>query len=178
MRDLFVLMASYNTWMNAKLYDAVTRLSADQLNENRGAFFGSVLGTLNHIVVADRIWLRRFSEHPSCRETLAPVRVLPLPQSLDAVLFDRLDELSQHRKLLDGLIEHWMNGLNDSDLDDVLCYANLKGVQICKRFSGLVLHFFNHQTHHRGQATTLLSQFGKDVGVTDLFALLPQMEQP
>jgi uncharacterized damage-inducible protein DinB len=132
---------------------------------------------LTHIVVADRIWLRRFSEHASGRETLAPVCVLPPPQSLDAVLFNRLDELSQHRKFLDGLIEHWISGVTDSDLNDVLSYANLKGVQIRKRFSGLVLHFFNHQTHHRGQATTLMSQFGKDVGVTDLFALLPTMQE-
>ena len=79
--------------------------------------------------------------------------------------------------MLDGVIERWVKSLTDSDLSQVLCYTTSKGARVCKRFSGLVLHFFNHQTHHRGQVTTLLSQFGKDVGVTDLLALLPIEEQ-
>ena len=177
MRDLFVLMASYNTWMNAKLYGCAKELSSDELRADRGAFFGSVLGTLNHIAVADRIWLQRFSEHPSGHEALSAVRLLPRPKSLNEILFSDLDELSEHRTMLDGVIERWAESLTDADLSQVLCYPTLKGSRVCKRFSGLVLHFFNHQTHHRGQATTLLSQFGKDVGVTDLLTLVPVEEQ-
>lgn len=175
MRDLLRLLASYNTWMNAKLYKAAGELTADELAEDRGAFFGSVFRTLNHIAVADRIWLRRFAEHPSQPEVLAPVRALPLPKSLDEILFPDLDQLSAHRAMLDAVIERWVGGLTDADLNQTLRYTNSKGAQ-AKRLSGLVLHFFNHQTHHRGQATTLLSQFGKDVGVTDLLALLPNEE--
>jgi uncharacterized damage-inducible protein DinB len=177
MRDLFVLMASYNTSMNAKVYATASELSAESLSADRGAFFGSVLGTLNHITVADRIWLQRFAEHPSQPEILAEVRLLPKPRSLDEILFSDFRELSKHRAMLDGVIEQWVNGLTQADLNQVLCYSNLKGTRICKRFSGLMLHFFNHQTHHRGQITTLLSQFGKDVGVTDLFALLPTEQE-
>jgi uncharacterized damage-inducible protein DinB len=178
MRDLFAQMASYNAWINAKLYKSAGELSMSELHTDRGAFFGSVHRTLNHIAVADRIWLRRFAEHPSCHEVLAPVRMLPAPQSLDEILFPNLSDLSEHRIVLDALIERWATGLKDSDLCDVLCYSNLKGVRTCKRFSAIVLHFFNHQTHHRGQVTTLLSQFHKDVGVTDLLALVPDEEQP
>jgi uncharacterized damage-inducible protein DinB len=177
MRDQFVLLASYNAWMNAKLYQTATELSADELSADRGAFFGSVLRTLNHIVVADRIWLWRFAEHPSRHEALAPVRALPAPQSLDQILFSDLGQLSAHRTMLDAVIERWVSGLSEPDLDHVLCYTNIKGVRFCRHLSGLLLHFFNHQTHHRGQVTTLLSQFGKDVGVTDLFALLPNVEE-
>lgn len=61
----FALMAFYNQWMNAKVYDAASKLTAAELNEERGAFFGSIFGTLNHIVVADTIWLKRFATHPS-----------------------------------------------------------------------------------------------------------------
>lgn len=177
MRDLFALMASYNTWMNAKLYESANELSPDELRADRGAFFKSVLGTLNHIVVADRIWLQRFAEHPSSHGALAALRLLPTPRSLNEILFSDLSELSAHRKMLDGAIERWVESLTDSDLSQVLCYTTLKGARVCKRYSGLVLHFFNHQTHHRGQVTTLLSQFGRDVGGTDLFTLLPIEEQ-
>ena len=173
MRDLFVQMASYNTWINAKIYKTAGELSMDELHADRGAFFGSVHRTLNHIAVADRIWLRRFAEHPRFGEVLEPVRMLPAPQSLDEILFADFRKLSEHRAVLDALIERWAAGLANSDLSQVLCYSNLKGVRTCKRFSAIVLHFFNHQTHHRGQVTTLLSQFHKDVGVTDLLALVP-----
>ena len=172
MRDLFELMASYNTWMNARLYKCASALSPDELCADRGAFFGSVIGTLNHIAVADRIWLQRFAEHPSAHGALEAVRLLPRPRSLNEILFSDFNELSEHRTLLDGIIEQWARSLTDSQLSQPLCYTTTKGDRICKRFSGLVLHFFNHQTHHRGQVTTLLSQSGRDVGVTDLLALL------
>ncbi len=176
MHDLFTLMASYNTWMNAKLYKCASELSAEQVSADRGAFFGSVIGTLNHIAVADRIWLQRFAAHSTRFEALAPVRDLHTPRSLDEILFANLDELTEHRTMLDGVIERWVQGLEDSDLSQVMCFNRMNGERLCKRLSGLVLHFFNHQTHHRGQATTLLSQFGKDVGVTDLLVRLPAEE--
>ena len=73
MRDTFKLLASYNEWMNAKIYDAAGSLPYSELTADRGAFFGSVLGTLNHLVVGDRIWLRRFSSHPANHAALDPL---------------------------------------------------------------------------------------------------------
>lgn len=176
MRDLFTLMASYNTWMNAKLYQAASELSVEELNADKGAFFKSVLGSLNHLVVADTIWLQRFSEHSKHPEELAPVRDLRKPRSLDEVLFTNFGELSKHRTMLDGVIQRWVQTLTDADLSQVMCFSRMNGERVCKRLSGVMLHFFNHQTHHRGQITTLLSQFGKDVGVTDLLVRLPAEE--
>jgi uncharacterized damage-inducible protein DinB len=176
MRSLIPLLASYNEWMNGKLYEAASGLSADDLAADRGAYFGSVLGTLNHLVVADRIWLRRFAEHPAQPRSLDVVRNLPRPKSLDEILFADFHQLAEHRRMLDGVIRTWAESLSDADLACVLRYANTKGVVATKRFSGLVLHFFNHQTHHRGQVTTLLSQLGKDVGITDLLALIGNEE--
>ncbi|MBI5910448.1 MAG: DinB family protein [Betaproteobacteria bacterium] len=168
-----VLMASYNEWMNARLYEAAEKLSPQELAAYRKAFFGSLLGTLNHIVVGDTIWLKRFATHPAGHIALDPVRQLAMPSSLDQVLFADFAALSGHRKLLDNTVNEWAASLTEDDMGHVLKYTNSKGVVGHRKFSSLVLHFFNHQTHHRGQATTLLYQAGRDVGVTDLLALIP-----
>lgn len=172
-RDHVVLMAAYNEWMNLRLYAAAGRLSAQELLADRKAFFGSIMGTLNHIVVGDTLWLKRFAAHPANHIALDPVRQLPAPASLDQVPFADFGSLSDHRKLLDHVIKQWAESLTAQDLEHVLRYANTKGVVSNKRFASLVMHFFNHQTHHRGQATTLLFQAGQDVGVTDLLAVIP-----
>jgi uncharacterized damage-inducible protein DinB len=173
MRDLFILMASYNTWMNANVYRCASELSPEALSEDRDAFFKSILGTLNHLVVADRIWLQRFAAHSDRFQALAAVRDLPKPRSLDEILFTGFEALWEHRKMLDAAIERWVQGLQEPDLAQVMCFTRMNGARECKRLDGVMLHFFNHQTHHRGQITTLLSQFGKDVGVTDLLVRLP-----
>jgi len=167
------LMAAYNEWMNAKLYEAAAKLPPAELAAGRKAFFGSILGTLNHLVVGDTIWLKRFAAHPARHAALEPVRALEQPKALDQVLFTDFGELSARRRMLDGVILRWAAELSDADLEQGLRYASMKGAVSHKRLFDLLMHFFNHQTHHRGQATTLLSQAGVDVGVTDLLVLIP-----
>lgn len=171
-----VLLAGYNAWMNTKLYDAAARLSPHDLALDRDAFFGSILGTLNHLVVADTIWLKRFASHPAQPAALEVVRQLPSPAGLDAVLFTDLAALRQRRTLLDDAISAWTAALTAEDLATNLDYATTKGVASRKNVAALLLHLFNHQTHHRGQVTTLLAQAGEDVGVTDLVALIPNAQ--
>ena len=176
MQQHIALLARYNAWMNTKLYDAAATLSQQALALDRGAFFGSILGTLNHIVVGDTLWLKRFATlpvQPAALATLEAVRQLPNPAGLDEVLFTDLTALRQRRTLLDEAISAWVAALTAADLAANLDYANTKGVAQNKPVDSLLLHFFNHQTHHRGQATTLLAQAGVDVGVTDLVALIP-----
>jgi len=173
LKQHFELMAEYNQWMNAKVYEAAGSLSHSSLVEDRGAFFSSILGTLNHIVVADRIWLYRFAAQPASTGALAEIMELPFPESLDQIIFPNLGELYSHRKWLDEKIINWVSSLTDRDLDYALSYKNTKGVPATKRLGSLICHFFNHQTHHRGQLSTLLSQAGEDVGITDLLALIP-----
>ena len=175
MHQQIVLLARYNAWMNAKLYDAAATLPPAALALDRGAFFGSIIGTLNHLVVADTIWLKRFAVHPPQHPALDPVRQLPSPAGLDAVLFTDLTALRQRRTLLDEAITTWAAALTAEDLATNLDYATTKGVARSKNFAALLLHLFNHQTHHRGQATTLLAQAGVDVGVSDLVALIPDV---
>ncbi|MDQ1920542.1 DinB family protein [Massilia pseudoviolaceinigra] len=171
------LMAGYNAWMNQKLYAAAATLPAHELAAERGAFFGSLLGTLNHLVAGDTIWLRRFATHPARFAALEPVLALAPPSALDAIHSDDLAVLAAHRRMLDAMISAWSAQLSDVDLEHVLHYASTKGIASQKRFGDLLLHFFNHQTHHRGQASTLLSQAGADLGVTDLLMLIENVEE-
>lgn len=169
------LLARYNEWMNNKLYEAAAALPYDELAADRGAFFGSLLATLNHIAVADTIWLKRIASHPRFAAALAPVAALPAPAALDQPLFDSLAALRERRAWLDHLILDWTDGLAEADLDAVISYRRLNGESNRRQLGLLLLHFFNHQTHHRGQATTLLSQAGVDVGATDLLLLVPDV---
>jgi uncharacterized damage-inducible protein DinB len=170
---LTCLMATYNEWMNAKIYQAANSLSDEELAADRKAFFGSILGTLNHLVAGDTVWLKRFATHPANYLALEPIRQLPAPRNLNELLFSSIRELSAHRVWLDQVIVEWSSSITESDLDHILKYSSMKGVPADKNFYGLVMHFFNHQTHHRGQVTTLLSQAGVDTGDTDLVILIP-----
>ena len=143
---------------------------------DRKAFFGSILGTLNHLALGDRVWLQRFARHPANYPLLEPIRPLPAPSNLKALQFSNIRELSAHRAWLDQLIIDWSGSITEADLDHPLQYANMKGVPAQRDFFGLIMHFFNHQTHHRGQASTLLFQAGQDIGVTDLLALIADIE--
>ena len=172
-RNDILLLASYNAAMNARLYDAASGLPPDALCTDRGAFFGSVIGTLNHIVAGDTIWLRRFTAHPSNFPALHAMAAIPAPTALSSIFSEDLAVLLAHRVRLDAIIAALAAQVSDSDLVQPLAYRNSQGEQR-KHFGSLLLHYFNHQTHHRGQASTLLSQAGADIGVTDLLEWIPE----
>ena len=166
------LMANYNQWMNRKLYDAALTLTDAELAMDRQAFFGSILGTLNHLVLGDTVWLKRFAQHPAGFSALVPMQAVATPADLKHLAFADIRQLAAHRTWLDQLIVDWSHTVQETDLDHRLHYSNMRGVTADKDFFSLLVHFFNHQTHHRGQATTLLTQAGLDVGTTDLLALI------
>jgi uncharacterized damage-inducible protein DinB len=171
------LMAEYNEWMNSKLYKAAMDLPGEALMAERQAFFGSLFGTLNHLAVGDTIWLQRFATHPAHFPALDPIRKLPAPTSLDQLLYSDIHSLATYRRSLDHLIRTWAHSLDEAELDLPLRYSNTQGVVAERNFFSLIMHFFNHQTHHRGQASTLLSQANADIGVTDLLALIPNAQE-
>lgn len=168
-------MAAYNQWMNTRLYDLAAGMPPGEVSVDRGAFFGSILGTLHHLVNGDTGWLKRFANSGAPSRSLDPVRSLEGPLALDEIRFPELAGLRARRTLLDTAILDWSGELTDADLHATVNYVNMKGEAHGKPLGALLMHFFNHQTHHRGQATTLLSQAGVDVGVTDLLALLPDV---
>ena len=174
--QIATLMAEYNRWMNERMYKAAATLDAEALSANKGAFFGSILGTLNHIAVADTIWLHRFAQHEASFSSLSALSKFPQPSLLSQSLAPGLEELRDYRRELDALIERWAAELTPEHLSANIAYGNMAGVKSSRNFGASLQHFFNHQTHHRGQASTLLFQAGVDVGVTDLLAVIPRCD--
>jgi uncharacterized damage-inducible protein DinB len=155
------------------LLEAASKLPDDVLLANKGAYFGSILGTLNHVLVGDLLWLHRFKNHSTAYTALNALASFPVPTTLDQQLYNNLADFKVVRQQLDTLILSWANQITQDDLQRALQYRRVNGEVNKKSFSGLIMHFFNHQTHHRGQATTLFSQSGIDVGATDLMLLIP-----
>lgn len=170
------LMAEYNRWTNDRVFEAAGKLTHEELTTNKGAFFVSILGTLNHIAVADTIWLHRFAQYQVSFPALSALSEYPRPPSLHHTLAPDLVSLRNYRRRLDELIQRWVAELTPGHLSDNLSYANMAGVGSSKCFGALLQHFFNHQTHHRGQVSTLLFQSGVDIGVTDLLAVIPSSD--
>ncbi len=153
-------MASYNRWMNESLYSVCAELTDDERKADSGAFFSSIHGTLNHLLLADRVWMGRFNGQPF------HVR------GLDQELYSNFSELWSQRTATDIEIEAWASDLEDEVLAGKLEYQAIVNPETLTYDMWVcVAHFFNHQTHHRGQLTTLLSQAGKDYGATDLVRL-------
>ncbi|NMG05220.1 DinB family protein [Azoarcus taiwanensis] len=173
--QIALLMAEYNRWMNERMYEAAATLDAETLAADQGAFFGSILGTLNHIAAADTIWLHRFAQHEASFSSLSALAKYPQPSSLSQPLARDLKELRGYRSELDAIIESWVAELTPEHLSASITYGNMAGAKSSRNFGALLQHFFNHQTHHRGQASTLLFQSGVDIGVTDLLAVFPHI---
>lgn len=152
------LMARYNRWMNEKLYEVCAQLSDEQRKADMKAPFHSVHGTLNHLLLTDRVWMGRFLSTPFVEA-----------KSLDQELYSNFEELRRERQQTDAQIEAWAATLSESAFDGVLHFTPMSRPQEMIISVGIsIVHFFNHQTHHRGQLTTLLEQLGCDFGVTDL----------
>lgn len=171
----FALLARYNADMNQALYNAAARLPAQELAADRKAFFGSLQGTLNHLLAADTIWLKRFSTHPAAFPALQAAHALPLPTGLTHVFADTLPEMRAYRERLDAIISAFAPQVTEAALAQTFEYRTMLGNTYRKQLGPVLLHFFNHQTHHRGQASTLLSQAGVDIGVTDLLVWAPNL---
>ena len=168
----FNLLAQYNQLMNKRQYEAAGNLSETEFCKDKGAFFKSVLGTLNHIMVGDIIWLKRFTEHPSSLEPLSYILDLEKPKSLDSILFSDFGSLRKEREKIDGVIISWIEKLTDNDVNECITYTNMAGKSFTKPFASLINHLFLHQVHHRGQVTSLLFQYGVDFGETDLIEII------
>ncbi|MGD9916002.1 MAG: DinB family protein [Rhizobiaceae bacterium] len=150
MKQHFQMFAAYNTWANARVYEAAAPLSQEQFNRDVGAFFGSLMATLNHILVADRIWLKRFTGEGEA------------PKTLDTILHPALPALLTARRAEDARIVKWIDGLTDAQLEGRFTYMTVTDIRtVSQRLAPALAHFFNHQTHHRGQAHMILTVLGK-----------------
>ena len=153
-------MAAYNAWMNERLYVACSQVPDAERKRDLGAFFKSIHGTLNHILLADRIWMGRFAGTSYVFETLSDE------------LYADFEALKAARNSEDQRILAWVKARSNAELERELSYVSKVNPEPRRYPLWFALsHFFNHQTHHRGQVTTLLRQLGVDPGVTDLIWL-------
>lgn len=155
-RGKYVLMAEYNRWMNRKLYEVCTRIPDEKRKEDLGAFFNSIHATLNHLLFGDLAWMGRFTDNPC-------------PYRIGEEIYSDFAELRNAREGKDQEILEWAGKLDDAWLNSPLTWTSMSDGQtrVMPRWIA-VTHMFNHQTHHRGQLTTLLKQQGYEPGVTDI----------
>ena len=152
-------MARYNRWQNENLYGCADGLTDAERRRERGAFFGSLHKTLNHLLWADRIWMSRFTDVPK------PEGGIPGPVSL----YQAWDLLKRERAAFDETMIAWADGLDAAWLaDDLTYYSSGAKRDITRPKWLLVTHMFNHQTHHRGQVHCMLTQAGGRPHDTDL----------
>ena len=156
-REYCRMMARYNAWMNERLYALCAKLPDAERKRNRDAFFGSIHGTLNHLLWGDRMWMGRFSGPPCTYPAFG------------ADMFADFEELSREREATDRLMLEWTAILDAEWLASTLTYTSrVDGRTRSLPAEVAAIHMFNHGTHHRGQLTTLMKQAGVDPGVTDL----------
>lgn len=148
MQDHYRRFAAYNAWANARLYDAATALKDTERKKDVRGYFRSLHGTLNHLLVADRIWLHRLTG-----ESEAPTR-------LDAVLYENFGELRVAREAEDKRLITYVASLGGADFERIIRYENTRGEAKELPLGVILAHLFNHQTHHRGQASHILRQLG------------------
>ncbi len=153
----FEMLSQYNSWMNKNIFNLCDSLNDDVRKKDMGAFFGSIHGTLDHILYGDIAWLERLRDSAY------------KPRDINKILYSNWDDLKQERFIVDNKIDIWVKSLNERKLNQIHTYtSNVDGKQRSVPYWTLVHHVFHHQTHHRGQLTTLLSQLGIDFGSTDI----------
>ena len=160
------VMAAYNSEMNRRIYAGAARLTDEQRRQDRGLFWKSLHGTLNHLLWGDRQWMSRLDGWPP--------NTIPNPQS--PTLIDDFDALRSERVVADGKIEDFAARIDDAWLSqDLEWWSGAAKRQMRREKRGLMVHFFNHQTHHRGQAHALITAAGEKTEDTDLFLVVPRM---
>jgi uncharacterized damage-inducible protein DinB len=156
-------MAAYNAEMNRRIYAAAGRIPDATRRQDRGAFWGSLHGTLCHLVWGDQMWMSRFDGWPK------PTVI----QKQSATLIADFDELLRARFEADEKISAWAGRVTEGWLgDDMLWFSSSAQKELRSPRSFAVTHFFNHQTHHRGQAHALITACGEQTGDTDLFLVV------
>jgi uncharacterized damage-inducible protein DinB len=167
MKSHFVQFASYNRWANARLYEAALVLDDADYRRNVGAFFKSLHGTLNHLLVTDRIWMKRLTgegQHPD---------------RLDAIIHEDHQQLALARVDEDERIVRFVASLEEADISSSLKYSTTSGKPFEQPRTEILAHLFNHQTHHRGQAHTILSICsGKEPPSLDLLGMQRGLPAP
>ena len=168
MKDALMLFAEYNRKVNEEMLLILKTVTPERLLETGNYYYSSVMGLLNHIMLGDIIWLRRFADN------FAPVSYFNEKlkgyqfTALNIILFDTVEALLKHREKLDGYLTELVHALTEEDLARTVNYNDFHGVPQQKHAYAMLLHVFNHQTHHRGEITLLLDEMGVDNDYSNL----------
>jgi uncharacterized damage-inducible protein DinB len=153
----FRMFAGYNAWANRRLFAAVAPLPEASYRADRGVFFRSLEGTLNHLLVTDRGWMQRFTGEGAA------------PDRLDAILHHDFADLRNAREVEDARIVGYLDGLDEAALAGTIAYRRVSTPEPqVQRLALALAHWFNHQTHHRGQAHAVLTGLGAAAPELDL----------
>lgn len=156
------MMVRYNAWQNGWIYNACDALDNAARGQDRGLFFGSIHGTLSHILWGDHMWLARFTGG----------QVPGVKQRDSGAYVAGWDDLKARRTSMDAAFTDWSATVPQSFLDDdYTWYSGSADARMSRPMAQIVTHLFNHQTHHRGQIHAALTQTGQPTRDTDLFYL-------
>lgn len=164
----FQMMAKYNERINQQLLRCCQLLSNKGLTKESHSFFPNIISYWNHILFGDLIMLRRLAANEVASLSLADFTELPTPKSPRDIYHNNFSDIIELRNKLDALINQYCQSLTEKDCDRFISYQTTEGESITKKVADITQHMFNHQTHHRGQLTCILSQFGVDYGCMDL----------
>ena len=168
MHELFELLAEYNAQSNREMLDILGAQPSELASRQTGAYYGSILGTLNHALQADVVWLRRLAhQFPELGFVPAALPVYKV-KSLKDIVWDSLPAFRPVREGLDELLRRAAQELPAARYPEVLEYRNIRGEAQQKITWRVLLHVFNHQTHHRGQVAALLDQSGVENDFSNL----------
>ena len=159
------VMAAYNSEMNRRIYAAAARLPDAVRREDGGLFWGSLHGTLCHILWGDQVWMSRLDgwQKPA------------IAQQQSGRMIERFDDLAAERAVADRNIEAWAHRLTAADVaKDLVWFSGATNSEMRRPLGFVITHFFNHQTHHRGQAHAVITRAGENTGDTDLYRLIPE----
>jgi uncharacterized damage-inducible protein DinB len=165
--DNFRQLADYNHWANRRIYAAALAMPDEEYRRPTGVFFGSLHGTLNHLLVTDRIWLKRLTGEGEA------------PNRLNTILFEDRSELARARMAEDARLTRVINAYGEADLERPVSYHTSSGAPQQQMLKDILLHLFNHQTHHRGHAHACCSIVtGKEPPPLDLLMFQRGMPAP
>ncbi len=167
-RRRFILLARYNALSNETLNGILSALPREELTRPRGAYFGSIMGTLGHLLSCDENWLRRFRELCGSGAPLDHPRLEPDGHVWRPAAFTTFEEFISERQTVDGIFVEWAATVDTALFDRTLAYADSEGKPLRYQFRDAAEHVFNHQTHHRGQVSQLLDELGIKHDFSDL----------
>lgn len=160
--------------MNAKIYNSISYEWTNDIVNSQNELIDDVVKMLNHLIIVDTVWLKRFAIHPANYIALTSILSLPSPDNIEQIISSDITELAKFRQYLDKIICEWAHTVTKTDLDHQLCYKTMHGIITNHKFFNLIMYFFNYQTFIREKLLIRLLELDIDIGATELIVPMPR----